>query len=342
MAEEIETPGDGQIRAMVTIAGNPVLSVPNGERLARALAGLEFMVSVDLYVNETTRHASIILPPTWAFEKPHFDAVLHGLAVRNTVKYSEPVLAAPPDTKDDWEILYELAMRLGGFRTGLSILDRALAFAWRRGKRLDPDRVIDLALRFGPYRLSLKKVRRHPHGIDLGPLQPRGARKRVRTPEGKVELAPPLVVDDVARVARWVDGAHPSSLLLIGRRHLRTNNSWMHNCRSLAKGPDRATLLMHPDDARRHGLADGAGVRVTSRTGALGARLEVTDAIMPGVVSLPHGFGHAPAAATLKVAGALGGPNVNAVTDDAYLEPLSGTAVLNGVPVTVSASGERS
>jgi anaerobic selenocysteine-containing dehydrogenase len=342
MAEEMETPGEGQIRAFVTLAGNPVLSVPNGERIARALAGLDFMVSVDYYLNETTRHAHIVLPPRHALERGHYDVVFHALAVRNTVKWSEPVVEADPGGREDWEILYELGMRLGGLRFGLGKpVDRAAKWAWRAGLRLSPDRILDVALRTGPYRgLSLKKLRAAPHGIDLGPLVP-ASKDRVRTKDGNVQLAPPILIADLPRVAKWVDETRDGGLVLIGRRHIRTNNSWMHNCKSLVKGPDRAMLMMNPADADRLRLADGQQVRVTTRVGTVEARLERTDAVMPGVVSLPHGYGHAAAAEHLRVAGATPGPNINAVTDDHLLEPLTGTAVLGGVPVAVEAAAEK-
>ncbi|HJZ86220.1 MAG TPA: molybdopterin-dependent oxidoreductase [Polyangia bacterium] len=343
IAEEIETPGEGQLRAFVTLSGNPVLSTPNGERLASALGRLEFMVALDFYINETTRHAHLILPGTHTLEHGHYDVVFHALAVRNTAKYSEPVFAPPAGALEDWEILYELGMRLGGLHFGSSVINRAARLAWRAGLRLHPDRVIDLGLRLGPYGdrllpfgrgLSLGKLRRAPHGIDLGPLQP-CREDKVRTPDRRVDLAPELLVADVARVEKWVDARAQNGLVLIGRRHVRTNNSWMHNCQSLVKGPDRATLLMHHADAARLGLAGGQSVRVRSRTGAVTARVEPTNDIMPGVVSLPHGYGHGAAADTLRVAGPTPGPNINAVTDESALDPLSGTAALNGVPVVV-------
>ena len=338
MAEEMETPGRGQIRAFVTLAGNPVLSVPNGERISRALGNLDFMVSVDYYINETTRHAHIILPPVHALERGHYDVVFHALAVRNTAKWSEPVMPAPHDSREDWEILYELGMRLGGVRLGFGKpVDRAARWAWRAGFRFSPDRVLDLAMRLGPHKgLTLKKVKAAPHGIDLGPLTP-GRKDRVRTRDGKVALAPQILVADLPRVAQWLDDTR-EGLVLIGRRHLRTNNSWMHNCKSLVKGPDRATLMMNPVDADRLGLAHGQQVRVKTRVGTVEARLERTDAIMPGVVSLPHGYGHAAVAEHMRIAGATPGPNINAVTDDLLLEPLTGTAVLGGVPVAVEAA----
>ncbi len=350
IAEEIETPGDGQIRGFVCVAGNPVLSVPNGPRLDRALGRLEFMVAIDPYINETARHAHLVLPPTSALERSHFDLVLHGLQVRNTVRYSPPVLEPPDGALSDWDILYELGMRLGGMRLGLPVVDRAARLLWRAGLRPSADRVLDLLLRMGPlgdhFRpghagLSLARLREAPHGIDLGALAPSRA-ARVRTDDGKVDLAPDVLRGDVARVERWLGSRAAildGPLLLIGRRHLRSNNSWMHNCHSLVKGPDRAGLRVHPDDARRLHLSDGQRVRVRSRTGAVEAQVEPSDEVMPGVVSLPHGYGHELAAATLRIAGAVPGPNVNALTDDARLDAVTGTAALNGVPVTIEPLG---
>ena len=344
MAEEMETPGEGQIRGFVTLAGNPVLSTPNGERLATALSKLEYMVSIDYYLNETTRHAHLILPPVHALERSHYDLVFHALAVRNTVKYSEAVVAPPPDSRDDFSILYELGMRLGGVRFGHPAIDRLARMAWKRGLKLNPDTVIDLAMRIGPYGdrfvkpngLNLKKVKRAPHGIDLGPLRP-SARERIRTQDGLVDVAPAVLAPEIERLDAWLADRSRSALVLIGRRHLRTNNSWMHNVRSLVKGPDRSQLFMNREDARRLSLVEGQEVRVRSRTGAITTHLIPTDDLMVGVVSMPHGYGHEAAADTMKIAGETPGPNVNAITDDLLVEPILGTAILNGVPVTVEA-----
>jgi anaerobic selenocysteine-containing dehydrogenase len=344
MAEEMETPGEGQIRAFVTLAGNPVLSSPNGERLAAALSKLDFMVSVDFYLNETSRHAHIILPPRYSLERPHYDIVFQSLAVRNVVKYSETVMPPAPDTREDWEILYELGMRLGGLHLGPKAVDRAARLAWRLGLRISPDRILDLLVRLGPYGdkfvgkgLNLAKIRQAPHGIDLGPLVP-SRKKKIHTSSGLVELAPPLLVADVPRVERWLTEQRGSGLVLIGRRHLRTNNSWMHNVHSLTKGPDRATLLLHPTDAERFGLTQGQRARITSRVGTVTMPVETTFDIMPGVVSMPHGYGHAPSRDTQRIAGRLPGASINDLTDDSFVEPLTGTAILNGVPVTVEAA----
>jgi anaerobic selenocysteine-containing dehydrogenase len=346
MAEEMETPGEGQIRGFITIAGNPVLSCPNSERLSRAMEGLEHYVAIDYYLNETTRHAHLILPPVHALERAHYDLVFHALAVRNTAKYSERVVApADADARDDYAILYELGMRLGGMRFGHPAIDRAAKAAWKLGWSLSQETILDFALRTGPYGdrfvkrkgLSLKKLRAAPHGIDLGPMLP-SARDRVRTKDGRVDVAPPLLTREIPRVSAWLEPRDRAPFVLIGRRHLRTNNSWMHNARSLVKGPDRATLLIHVDDARRLNLTGGQTARITSRVGSVTAKVTPTEDIMPGVVSLPHGYGHAAVKDTMRVAGATPGPNVNTLTDDLYVEPVLGTAVLNGVPVVIEAS----
>ncbi|MFT3764667.1 MAG: molybdopterin-dependent oxidoreductase [Minicystis sp.] len=337
MADEMETPGDGQIRALVTLAGNPVLSVPGGDRLARALANLEHMVSIDIYLNETTRHASVVLPPRAALERGHYDVIFHSLQVRNTARWSAPVVPPAPDTRDDWSILWDLSVRLHAKRRG-PLAERAARLALRLGAPSD-ELALDLLLRMGPYKgLTMATLRAAPHGIDLGPLVPMRD-KRVRTPSRKVQLAPPALTVDLPRLDQWLSEPQNGDLLLIGRRHMRSNNSWMHNLRPLVKGRDRATLQMHPEDAARRGLAGGATVRVKSRAGEVQTKLEVTDEMMPGIVSLPHGFGHAQAADTLRVAGSVPGPNANEVTDASQVEPLTGTAILNGVTVSVELAG---
>jgi anaerobic selenocysteine-containing dehydrogenase len=236
----------------------------------------------------------------------------------------------PEGARDDWEILAELSARLRG-------VPAKGARALRRATKDVPDRVVDLLLRAGPYRLSLAALAEAPHGVDLGALRPSRS-ERVRTPDGRVRLAPRVFIDDVPRLERWINESarHDDKLVLVGRRHLRSNNSWMHNLPSLTKGPSRAQLLMHPDDAARLGLAQGERVRVESRVGAVHAALAVTPDVMPGVVSLPHGFGHAAAKDTLRVAGALEGPSMNALTDDLHVEPLVGASVLNGERVVVT------
>lgn len=312
MAEEMETPGEGRVRALVCVAGNPVLTTPNGERLARALADLELVVAVDYYVNETTRHAHWVLPARHVFETGNFDLLLSRFSVRNNAKYSPPIVRTGDDTRDDWDILSDLAARVA--------LPRALHGACRAAGRGLPERVVDLLLRLGGRGLSLRALRDAPHGIDLGPLVP-SRRDRVRTEDGRVRLAPPALVADVPRLEAWVDERRATGdLVLVGRRHLRSNNSWMNALPSLAKGPDRARLLVHPADAARIGFADGARVTVRSRTGRVEAVAHVSDEVMPGVVSLPHGFARCSA---------------NALTDERLVEPVIGTSILNGVPVVV-------
>ncbi len=353
MADEMETAGKGQIRGFLTLAGNPVLSVPNGERLARALEKLEFMVSIDLYANETTRHAHILLPPRFALERGHFDLLFNALAVRNVVKYSEIVIEPDPDTRDDWTILAELSARIAS-RKAMRGAPAALGrWTGRLASKLTgmvaktPELALDILLRAGPYGdrfipggkgLTLAKVRAAKHGIDLGPLVPMG-NERVITEDGLVDLAPSALTSDLPRVAAWIAKTSRPELVLIGRRHVRSNNSWMHNLHSLIKGPDRSMLLMHPDDAARRGMTSGERVRVIGRVGSVVASLAISDEVARGVVSLPHGFGHAAAKDTMRIAGTLDGPNMNAVTDDEFLEPLTGTAVLNGVEIRVEKLG---
>jgi anaerobic selenocysteine-containing dehydrogenase len=342
LAEEIETPGPGQLRALVTSAGNPVLSTPNGERLDRALASLEFMVSIDFYLNETTRHAHVILPPTGPLEHDHYDLIFHVLAIRNTAKYSPPLVERPADARHDWEIYSELTSRLSSGTRWQRLKARAQVAALRR---LGPRGMLDLALRFGPRgdgrkALRLRDLEAAPHGIDLGALTPL-LPGRLQTRDGKIALAPEALVADVKRledrlVAAVAGGG--GALELIGRRELRSNNSWMHNSQRLVKGPERCTLLMHPTDAAARALADGALVRVTSRVGAVTAPVKISDEVMPGVVSLPHGWGHGRAGVRLAVASARPGASLNDLTDDQRVDTLTGNASFSGVPVTVEAA----
>ncbi len=343
LAEEIETAGPGQIRALLTSAGNPVLSTPNGRRLEKALDSLEFMAAVDFYINETTRHAQLILPPTFALERDHYDLVFHALAIRNTAKYARPVFKPGPGARHDWQIF-------DGLRRRLEKLDPARRPALRHrlaDRWLTPRRTLALGLRLGPYGdglrpwrrgLSLRWLEKQPHGVDLGPLEP-CLPARLRTPGKRIQLAPPAMAADIDRLLLEQPDEGPSAegqeLLLIGRRDPRTNNSWMHNSRRLVKGPARCTLLIHPDDARRRGIARGGLVRVASRSGAVELPAEVTDEVMPGVVSLPHGWGHRGPGLELAVASAHPGVSVNDLTDERRVDPLCGNAALNGVPVIV-------
>ncbi|TCO30379.1 anaerobic selenocysteine-containing dehydrogenase [Kribbella steppae] len=330
MAEEILTPGDGRIHAMVTIAGNPVLSTPNGRKLDEALDTLDFMVAVDPYINETTRHADVILPPAPPLERDHYDVIFHQLAVRNTSRWNDAVLPKPEQARHDWEIFRDLALRLLS-RTPMS---RRKVLASAR-LRMSPRRIVDLGLRIGPYRLSLRKLRNSPGGIDLGPLQPAlpGA---LHHKTKRIDLAQRMILDDLPRLAALATG-NDGELLLIGRRHLRNNNSWMHNSARLVKGKPRHQLLMNPDDLAKHDLSDGQLVNVSSAAGTVAVEVASSNDMMPGVVSLPHGFGHGRPGSRLSVANQVAGPSANDVTDAEFTDTVAGTSAVNGVPVTVTA-----
>jgi anaerobic selenocysteine-containing dehydrogenase len=360
LADEIETPGEGQVRALVTVAGNPASSVPNAERLSRAMETLEFMVSVDPYVNETSRHADVILPPPPPSRSAHYDFAFYQFAVRNVANFSPAPLALDEEMRDECEILLRLAAIFAGLGW------RADIDAWQDGQLrntleqngLTPDqltgdspaeRLIDLRLRSGAYGdgfgrnpdgLSLAKLLDSPHGVDLGPLTPR-IPEILRTPSSRIELCPPQIADEVRRLADGVErpaaapGPDTGEFVVIGRRHLRSNNSWMHNVPALVKGRELCTVVVNRGDAERLGLTDGGKARVSSRVGRAELTVEVSDDIAPGVVSIPHGWGHDLPGVELSVAAATAGVNVNRLTDDLRVDPLSGTAVLNGVPVTI-------
>jgi anaerobic selenocysteine-containing dehydrogenase len=332
LAEEIETPGEGQIRALVTHAGNPVLSTPDGARVARALSSLEFMVSIDVYRNETTRHAHLILPTSVGVEREHYDLAFYALAVRNAARYVKPLVAPPPGVREDWQVLFDLAVALHGKGGGRQ--QRTLAWTIRGMRRLTPRRILDGMLRTGPHRISLKKLEQSPHGIDLGAHVPR-LPKLLRTENKRIQLAPPRLTADVTRLEARLAGDDPNGLRLVGRRLLRSNNSWMHNSLRLVKGKEACTLLMHPDDALERGLSAGQRVRVRSRVGEIEVPLAISDEVARGVVSLPHGFGHTHDGVALEVARAHAGASVNDLTDPSLLDSLSGTASLSGVPVEV-------
>jgi anaerobic selenocysteine-containing dehydrogenase len=352
LAEEIETPGEGQVRALITVAGNPAVSTPNSERLTEALETLEFMVSVDVYVNETTRHADVIVPGPSPLQRSHYDLALLGFAVRNVANYSPPALAPDPSIPPEWETLLRLAAIATGQGPAADVasIDRLIALdvASRMdgdpeellaavAPRVGPERILDLRLRAGPYDLTLADLEAAPHGIDLGPLRPR-VPEILRTPSGKVELAPEALVADVARLHEALAEPVNGGMVLVGRRDLRSNNSWMHNLPKLVRGKVRCTAHVHPGDAQRLGLADGEDAVVRSRTGAIVVPVEVTEDVMPGVVSIPHGWGHDLPGVALGVAGEHAGTNSNVLADELLLEPLSGTAVLNGIPVELTAA----
>ena len=370
LAEEIDTVGEGQIKAMITIAGNPVLSAPDGDRLDRALDSVDFMLSIDPYLNETTRHADVILPPPPPAQSAHFDIALNNLAVRNNVRYSPPVL--PLDARpDEPEILSRIALVLYGMGPDgdVGLVDDQVIATTLAKETDDPDspvagravdeltamlvqgpgyeRRLDMMLRLGPYGdafganpdgLTLERLKAAPHGIDLGPLQPR-LPEVLRTPTGRIELAPEPLIADVARLRDSVGPGNDCSdpFMLIGRRHLRSNNSWMHNLPALSGGTNRCTLQIHPDDAADLGLTDTAVIKGPG--GELVAPIEVTDSMRRGVVSLPHGWGHDRDGTGQELAASQPGVNVNQLNDGTRLDPLSGTAVLNGIPVDIAPAG---
>jgi len=337
LAEEMLTVGEGQIRAMLTVAGNPVLSTPNGRQLDVAFAGLEFMVAIDIYINETTRHANIILPPTAGLECEHYDLIFHILAIHNSAKYSLPLFVAGPDQRHDWQIYQALVQALSGRKPDV-------AEARAAAKQVTPAALLDLGLRYGPYGaagLSLDKLKAEPHGVDLGPLQPR-LPERLFTIDQHIELVPDLFVQDLARVqavfkpSEVFKTSEGYDLMLIGRRELRSNNSWMHNSERLMRGKDRCTLLMHPTDAAVRALVAQQSVTVASRVGQVTLPLEISDEVMPGVVSMPHGWGHDRAGVRLRVAKRRAGVSINDLTDEVFLDDLTGNAAFSGVPVRVT------
>ena len=315
LAEELDTPGTGQPRAFVSIAGNPVLSTPGGERLDAALAGLEFMVSIDPYLNETTRHAHVILPPAVGLETEHYDVVFHQFAVRNTARLNPAIFEIGPDQRFDYQIFGGLRQRLSG--AGGS----------------DPATRLAQGLKAGPYALSLGDLRAAPHGLDFGPLES-CLPQRLLSADGRIQLAPPSLLADLPRL--WAAlAAVPPALTLIGRRQLRSNNSWMHNTPRLMRGPDRCTLMLSPADAARLGVASGDSVTVSSRVGRVTVPAEVTDTLMASVVSLPHGFGHGRGGVRLGVAAQHPGVSYNDLADPLLLDELTGNAAVSGVPVEV-------
>ncbi|MER6980699.1 molybdopterin oxidoreductase family protein, partial [Streptomyces carpinensis] len=368
LAEEIDTATrEGEpIRALVAVAANPVLSAPDGDRLDKALASLDFMVSVDPYLNETSRHAHVVLPPPPPAQSPHHDFAFNTLAVRNQVRYTRPAVPLEPGRMAESEILARLILAATGMHgadpaaVDETVIGQTLGKAVKEphspvhgrdprelAARLTgdggPERRLDMMLRLGPYGdgfgarpdgLSLEKLLAHPHGVDLGPLRPR-LPQPLKTVSGRIELLPRPIADDLPRL-RAALRERPAGLVLVGRRHLRSNNSWMHNVPALTGGSNRCTLHIHPEDAARLGIRDGAAVHVKGAGGALTAPAEITDGVRPGVVSLPHGWGHDRPGTRLAHAATDPGVNVNQLLDGSLLDPLSGNAVLNGVPVRLS------
>lgn len=324
LAEEMLTPGEGQIRALITSCGNPVLSTPNGTQLEKALSGLDFMVSIDIYINETSSHAHIILPPATGLEVPHYDLTFHVLAVRNTAKYSPALFEKSPDARHDYEIYQELAHRLSGNSEPF--------------QAEPPEEKLNLGLMFGPYALSLEQLIANPHGIDLGPLEP-SLPQRLFIPGKRIPLAPADLVKDLQRVEVLLSDTPAATdfpFLLIGRRHLRDNNSWMHNSQRLMRGRNRCTLHIHPQDAAQLHLQDQQMVKVASRVGEIELPVEISTSIMPGVVSMPHGYGHARQGVQLDVAKQYAGASINDLTDEYVLDELTGNSAFSGAKVRVT------
>ncbi len=331
MSDEMLVEGEGQIKGFITVAGNPVLSTPNGEKLDRAFEQLDFMVSIDYYVTETSRHANIILPPVSPLERDHYDVTFNGFAVHNVAKYSPILFEKHKDAKHDWQIYLELAERLDKKAPMATKIERQLI------NKLGPKLVLDQGLKRGPYaNMSLKKVKKSPHGLDLGPLKPM-LPQGIKHKDKQIHLHVDFYQADLERVAQMVAQYDDSQILLIGRRHVRSNNSWLHNSYRLVKGKPRCTLMLHPDTAEAHNIVNGQEVKVTSRVGSVTIIAEVTDELMPGVVSIPHGFGHGRKGVKQKIAQAHAGVSVNDLTDDTLIDELSGNAAVNGVPVTLQA-----
>ncbi|MFL2501310.1 MAG: molybdopterin-dependent oxidoreductase [Luminiphilus sp.] len=331
MVDEIRTPGEGQIRLMFTGAGNPALSTPNGRALNEALEEVDFMISVDPALNETTRHADVILPPTSPLEHDHYDIAFHNLAIRNTARYNPAVFDKPEGSLHDWEIFSALGERVAAL-LGLDAMPS-----------VPPDQLVDAALRNGPYgrdtqwQLSVEKLKANPSGIDLGALEP-SCPERLQTPDQRIRLAVPEVLEDIHRFHREMAEAG-EHYRLIGRRHVRDNNSWMHNHQRLMKGKPRCQLLMNSDDVAKEGWQSGEMVTITSRVGSVEAELLASDEMMPGVVSLPHGYGHGRRGTRAAVASRHAGVSCNDVTDERCVDQLSGNAAVNGLPVQLSARG---
>ncbi|MCA1780806.1 MAG: molybdopterin-dependent oxidoreductase [Dermatophilaceae bacterium] len=333
LREEIETPGEGQIKAMLTVAGNPVSSTPAGQRLGQVFEGLEFMVAIDFYINETTRHAEVILPPTAPLERHHYDLIFHALAVRNTARFSAALFAKSAEQRHDWQISRDLTLAI------LKARGQRPDLAQHARLRISPRRQVDALLRTGTPRTSVRALRRDPKGVDAGPHVSRFP-ERLRTKDRRVDAAVDFVLDEVRTLASSVKAGaawapQADELLLIGRRHQRDNNSWLHNAPRLTKGRPRHHLLIHPDDAGERDIADGSRAHVSSAAGEVEVDVALTEDMMPGVVSLPHGYGHAREGVALEHATTLPGVSINDLTDPDRVESLAGNAILNGVPVRV-------
>lgn len=371
LAEEIDTPDPAtgeRVRALITVAGNPVVSTPDGGRLARALPRLDALISLDAYVTETSRHAHVVLPAPSPLARRHYDVVFANLAVRNTARWADPAFPLADGERDEGDTLLQLAAIAAGARGGaeptVEQLDDLVAFDVARRAATDTasrahgrdpgellaavaprrgvERLVDLRLRSGPFGdgfgthpdgVTLDTVRAQPHGVDFGPMQPR-LPEVLRTPSGRIELAPPQLLDALADATALL-AAPVDAPVLVGRRQLRSNNSWLHNLPTLVGGSNQCMLQVHPDDAERYALVDGGQAQVTSAAGTLTATVAVTTDVRPGVVCLPHGWGHTEPGTWGATAQEHHGVNVNVLADSGPVEPLSGNAVLGGYPVAL-------
>ena len=331
MADEMLVEGAGQLKGFMTVAGNPVLSTPNGEKLDTAFANLDFMVAIDYFVTETSRHAHIILPPVSPLERDHYDVTFNNFAVHNVAKYSKALFAKQRSAKHDWQIYLELAKRLDKKAVLATKVERLII------KVLGPKFVLNQGLKRGPYKgLNLKQLKKNPHGIDLGSLKTM-LPQALKHKDKQIHLNVDFYRADLERVQEMMQDYDDKQILLIGRRHVRSNNSWLHNSYRLVKGKPRCTLMLHPETAKEYGIEDGQNVKVTSRVGSVTIVAEVTDELMPNVVSIPHGWGHGRKGVKQKIAQAHAGVSVNDLTDDTLIDQLSGNAAVNGVPVQLEA-----
>ncbi|MGP5336660.1 molybdopterin oxidoreductase family protein [Psychrobacter maritimus] len=331
MADEMLVEGAGQLKGFMTVAGNPVLSTPNGEKLDTAFASLDFMVAIDYFVTETSRHAHIILPPVSPLERDHYDVTFNNFAVHNVAKYSKALFAKKKSAKHDWQIYLELAKRLDKKAALATKIERRIV------KTLGPKFMLDQGLRRGPYAgMTLNKLKKNPHGFDLGPLK-RMLPQALKHKDKQIHLNVDFYQADLERVQEMMQDYDDKQVLLIGRRHVRSNNSWLHNSYRLVKGKPRCTLMLHPETAKEYGIEDGQNVKVSSRVGSVIITAEVTDELMPRVVSIPHGWGHGRKGVKQKIAQAHAGVSVNDLTDNTLIDQLSGNAAVNGVPVQLEA-----
>jgi anaerobic selenocysteine-containing dehydrogenase len=327
LAEDILEPGDGQIKALFTSCGNPVLSVPNGRKLDEAFESLDFMVSVDIYLNETTRHADVILPPATGLETPHYPIGFHNLAIHNTANYSDPAVEKSEGSLYDWEIFSRLKKEVEAYRLEITGEEKSDKPEFTLEQKLG------FMLQFGPHKLSLEELKKHPHGIDLGALEPQ-LPERIITPDGKLNIYPTIYETGVQNLINSHD-EEEHEFLLIGRRNLRSNNSWMHNLQRMTKGPNTCTALVHPEDAEAYNIKNGDNIKIRSRITAVEIEAEVSDEIMKGTISIPHGWGHDREGIRLHTASAKAGVSFNDLADDQLVDELSGVSVINAIPVSI-------